>query len=258
MLFVIDAGNTNIVLGAYRGDDLVENWRIGTKKGRTADEYGILIRELLKVSGLDYKEIRDIILSSVVPPLDSVIIEMSEKYFNVKPQIVGPGLKCGIPILYDNPKEVGADRIVNAVAAVKRYKGPIIVVDFGTATTFDLITEKGEYSGGVIAPGIGISIEALFDKASKLPKVDLVKPKKIIGKNTAASIQSGIIYGYVGLVDGIVTKMKEEAGVDAKVVATGGLAPLIAAESSCIDEVVEKLTLEGLKEIFELNRGRAT
>ena len=256
MLFVIDAGNTNIVLGVYRGDDLVENWRIGTKKGRTADEYGILIRELLKISGLDYKEIRDIILSSVVPPLDSVIIEMSEKYFNVKPQIVGPGLKCGIPILYDNPKEVGADRIVNAVAALKRYKGPVIVVDFGTATTFDFITAKGEYSGGVIAPGIGISIEALFEKASKLPKVELVKPKKIIGKNTAASIQSGIIYGYVGLVDGIVTKMKEEAGVDAKVVATGGLAPLIAAESSCIDEVIEKLTLEGLKEIFELNRGR--
>ena len=256
MLFVIDAGNTNIVLGVYRGDDLVENWRIGTKKGRTADEYGILIRELLKVSGLDYKEISDIILSSVVPPLDSVIIEMSEKYFNVKPQIVGPGLKCGIPILYDNPKEVGADRIVNAVAAIKRYRGPVIVVDFGTATTFDFITAKAEYSGGVIAPGIGISIEALFEKASKLPKVELVKPKKIIGKNTAASIQSGIIYGYVGLVDGIVTKMKEETGVDAKVVATGGLAPLIAAESSCIDEVIEKLTLEGLKEIFELNRGR--
>lgn len=257
MLFVIDAGNTNIVLGAYEGDDLVEHWRIGTKKGRTADEYGILIRELLKVSGLDYKEIRDIILSSVVPPLDSVIIEMSEKYFNVKPQIVGPGLKCGIPILYENPKEVGADRIVNAVAAVKRYKGPIIVVDFGTATTFDLITAKGEYSGGVIAPGIGISIEALFDKASKLPKVDLIKPKKIIGKNTSESIQSGIIYGYVGLVEGIVAKMKEESGVEAIVVATGGLAPLIAAETSSIDEVIEKLTLEGLKEIFELNRGRA-
>ena len=256
MLFVIDAGNTNIVLGVYRGDDLVENWRIGTNKGRTADEYGILIRELLKVSGLDHKEIRDIILSSVVPPLDSIIIEMSEKYFNVKPQVVGPGLKCGIPILYDNPKEVGADRIVNAVAAIKRYKGPVIVVDFGTATTFDFITAKGEYGGGVIAPGIGISIEALFEKASKLPKVELVKPKKIIGKNTAASIQSGIIYGYVGLVDGIVTKMKEEAGVEAKVVATGGLAPLIAAESCCIDEVVEKLTLEGLKEIFELNKGR--
>ena len=253
----MDAGNTNIVLGAYRGDDLVEHWRIGTKKGRTADEYGILIRELLKVSGLDYKEIRNIILSSVVPPLDSVIIEMSEKYFNVKPQIVGPGLKCGIPILYENPKEVGADRIVNAVAALKRYKGPIIVVDFGTATTFDLITAKGEYSGGVIAPGIGISIEALFDKASKLPKVDLVKPKKIIGKNTSESIQSGIIYGYVGLVEGIVARMKEEAGVKAIVVATGGLAPLIAAETSCIDEVIEKLTLEGLKEIFELNRGRA-
>jgi type III pantothenate kinase len=257
VLFVIDAGNTNIVLGAYRGDELVENWRIGTKKGRTADEYGILIRELLKVSGLDHKEIRDIILSSVVPPLDSVIIEMSKKYFNVKPQIVGPGLKCGIPILYENPKEVGADRIVNAVAAVKRYKGPIIVVDFGTATTFDLITAKGEYNGGVIAPGIGISIEALFEKASKLPKVDLVKPKKIIGKNTSESIQSGIIYGYVGLVEGIVAKMKEEAGVKAMVVATGGLAPLIAAETSSIDEVIEKLTLEGLKEIFELNRGRA-
>ncbi|MDT8317267.1 MAG: type III pantothenate kinase [bacterium] len=257
MLFVIDAGNTNIVLGAYRGDDLVESWRIGTKKGRTADEYGILIRELLKVSGLDYKDIKDIILSSVVPPLDSVIIEMSEKYFNVKPMIVGPGLKCGIPILCENPKEVGADRIVNAVAVLKRFKGPVIVVDFGTATTFDLITAKGEYCGGVIAPGIGISIEALFDKASKLPKVDLVKPKKVIGKNTSESIQSGIIYGYVGLVEGIVAKIKEEAGVEAIVVATGGLAPLIAAETSSIDEVVDKLTLEGLKEIFELNRGRA-
>ena len=256
MLFVIDAGNTNIVLGAYRGDDLVEHWRIGTKKGRTADEYGILIRELLRVSGIDYKEIVNIILSSVVPPLDSVIMEMSRKYFNVKPQVVGPGLKCGIPILYENPKEVGADRIVNAVAAVKRYKGPVIVVDFGTATTFDLVTAKGEYYGGVIAPGIGISIEALFEKASKLPKVDLVKPKRVIGKNTSESIQSGIIYGYVSLVEGIVARMKEEAGVKAIVVATGGLAPLIAAEASCIDEVVEKLTLEGLKEIFELNRGR--
>ena len=254
MLFVIDVGNTNIVLGIYKGDHLLENWRIGTKRGRTVDEYGILVKELLSFSNIDSREITDIIISSVVPPLDSTLTSMSEKYFAIKPMIVGQGLKSGIPILYENPKEVGADRIVNAVAALKRFGGPIIVVDFGTATTFDLITKKGEYSGGVIAPGIGISVEALFQRASKLPRIDLVKPKKVIGRNTVNSIQSGIIHGYVSLVDGIVLKMKEEAGVEAKVIATGGLASLIAKESRFIDEVVPNLTLEGLKEIFDINK----
>jgi len=257
VLFVIDVGNTNIVLGIYRGDELIESWRISTKKERTADEYGILIREILNSSGIDAGEISDIISSSVVPPLESTIIEMSLRYFGVRPLIVGPGLKSGISILYENPKEVGADRIVNAVAAVKRYGSPIIVVDFGTATTFDLINKKGQYEGGVIAPGIGISVEALFQRASKLPRVDLVKPKKIIAKNTVSSIQAGILYGYVGLVDGIVSRIKEEAGIESKVVATGGLASLIAGDSSTIDEVAENLTLEGLKIIYEMNRGNA-
>jgi len=255
MLFVIDVGNTNIVLGIYKGDKLLESWRIGTKRGRTVDEYGILVKELLSFSNIDSREISNIIISSVVPPLDSTIIDMSEKYFRIKPMVVGQGLKSGIPILYENPKEVGADRIVNAVAALKRFGGPVIVVDFGTATTFDFITKKGEYAGGIISPGIGISVEALFQRASKLPRIDLVKPKKVIGRNTVNSIQSGIIHGYVSLVDGIVSKMKEEANVEAKVVATGGLAPLIAKESDYIDEVVHNLTLEGLKEIFDLNKG---
>lgn len=255
MLFVIDIGNTNIVLGVYRGDELVKSWRVGTKKGRTDDEYGILIKELLVSGGIDAEEIDAIIMSSVVPPLESTIVEMAEKYFNIKPLIVGPGLKSGIPILYENPREVGADRIVNAVAALNRYGSPLIVVDFGTATTFDLITEKGEYGGGVIAPGIGISVDALFQRASKLPRVDIVRPPKVVGRNTINSIQSGIFYGYVGLVEGIVTRIRDEVGVKARVVATGGFASLIAKESGLIDEVAENLTLEGLKIIYEANKG---
>ncbi len=255
MLFVIDIGNTNIVLGLYRGEELVKNWRVGTRHGMTSDEYGILVKELLAFSGIDSGEISDIIVSSVVPPLDSIIIEMSQRYFGVRPLVVGPGLKSGLPILYENPKEVGADRIVNSVAALKRYGCPVIVVDFGTATTFDLVNEKGEYAGGVIAPGLDLAVEALFRKASKLPRVDLSRPPRVIGRNTVNSIQSGIYYGYVSLVDGIVTRMKAEAGIDPKVVATGGLASLIAGESSTIDDVVENLTLEGLREIFQLNKG---
>lgn len=254
MLLVIDVGNTNIVIGLYSGDELVENWRVATKKERTVDEYGILIKELLGFSSIDTGKIDDVIISSVVPPLESTLCEMGEKYFGIKPLMVGPGLKSGIPILYENPKEVGADRIVNAVAALKKYGAPLIVVDFGTATTFDLITEKGEYGGGVIAPGIGISVDALFQHASKLPRVDFVRPEKVVGRNTVNSIQSGIVFGYVGLVDGIVDRMKKEAGVKAKVVATGGLAGLIARESVLIDEVSENLTLEGLKIIYEANR----
>ncbi len=254
MLLVIDVGNTNIVLGLYRADDLIENWRIATKKGRTVDEYGILVKELLTYSKVDTEKIDDVIISSVVPPLESTLCEMSEKYFSIKPMMVGPGLKSGIPILYENPKEVGADRIVNAVAALNKYGAPLIVVDFGTATTFDLITERGEYGGGVIAPGIGISVDALFQRASKLPRVDFVRPKKVVGRNTVDSIQSGIVFGYVGLVDGIVDRMKKEAGIEAKVVATGGMAGLIAKESVSIDELSENLTLEGLKIIYEANR----
>jgi len=254
LLLVIDVGNTNIVIGLYSGDDLVENWRVATKKERTTDEYGILIKELLGFSTIDAEKIDDIIMSSVVPPLESTLCETGEKYFGIKPMMVGPGLKSGIPILYENPREVGADRIVNSVAALKKYGAPLIVVDFGTATTFDLITEKGEYGGGVIAPGIGISVDALFQRASKLPRVDFVRPEKVIGRNTVNSIQSGIVFGYVGLVDGIVDRMKKEAGVNAKVIATGGLAGLIARESVSIDEVSENLTLEGLKIIYEANR----
>jgi len=255
VLLVIDIGNTNIVLGVYDKDRLRGNWRLGTNKGRTSDEYGILIKEILSFSDIECEKISDAIISSVVPPLESTIVQMATKYFNLEPLIVGPGIRSGMPILYENPKEVGADRIVNSVAAFRKHKGSLIVVDFGTATTFDMVSARGEYVGGVIAPGIGISVEALFHSASKLPRVDLVRPSRVVGKNTINSIQSGIIYGYVGLVDGIVSRIKKEAKDETAVIATGGLAGLIADESSEIDEVDENLTLDGLKIIFEMNRG---
>ncbi len=253
MLLVIDIGNTNIVLGVYDENHLIDSWRLGTKKGRTCDEYGILIKEILGFSSIECKKIKSAIISSVVPPLESTILQMAIKYFNIEPLIVGPGVKTGMPILYENPKEVGADRIVNSVAAFRKHNKPLIVVDFGTATTFDLVSKKGEYVGGVIAPGIGISVEALFQRASKLPRVDLIRPDKVVGKNTVNSIQSGIIYGYVGLVDGIVRKMKKEVKDIAMVIATGGFAKLIARESAEIDDVCENLTLDGLNMIFKMN-----
>ncbi len=253
MLLVIDIGNTNIVLGVYKRDHLVDSWRLGTKKGRTCDEYGILIKEILGFSSIECGSIKSAVISSVVPPLESTIVQMAIKYFNIEPLIIGPGIKTGMPILYENPKEVGADRIVNSVAAFRKYNKSLIVVDFGTATTFDLVSNKGEYVGGVIAPGIGISVEALFQRASKLPRIDLIRPDKVIGRNTVNSIQSGIIYGYVGLVDGIVRKMKKEAKDLSVVIATGGFAGLIAQESIEISEVSENLTLDGLRIIYKMN-----
>ncbi|GAB4264838.1 type III pantothenate kinase [Thermincola ferriacetica] len=255
MLLVLDVGNTNIVLGVFEGANLLNSWRIATDKQKAVDEYGVQIRVLFDYSGVKPQKIKDVIISSVVPPVTPILEGMAKKYFNAKPMVVGPGIKTSISIKYDNPREVGADRIVNAVAARALYKGPLIVVDFGTATTFCAISESGEYLGGAIAPGVGISMEALFTRAAKLPRVELIRPKNVIGKNTVSSMQSGIFYGFVGQVDGIIKRIKEEMGADAYVVATGGLAELIGRESRMIDVVNKNLTLEGLRIIYERNKG---
>lgn len=254
MLLVVDVGNTNTVIGLYDGNKLVNNWRVRTVADHTVDEYGMLILNLYRTSKISSKSVTDIIISCVVPPMLNILEPLCERYFNVKPLIVGPGIKTGMPIHYDNPKEVGADRIVNAVAAHEKYKGELIVVDFGTATTFDYITIKGEYMGGCIAPGLLISSEALFEKASKLPRVEFSRPKTALAKDTVSSMQAGIIYGYAGLVDGIVTRMKSEIGHDATVIATGGLLHVVAQETKTINVIDEMLTLEGLKIIYQRNR----
>ncbi len=254
MLLAIDAGNSNILLGVFKGDTLLYDWRLLTAVEKTSDEYGILFQNLYRSVDLASGDTEAIIISCVIPPLASTFEDLCQKYFHLKPLFVGPGVKTGIPIHYDNPREVGADRIVNAVSAYEHYRKSLIVVDFGTATTFDGISARGEYLGGAIAPGIMISSEALFQRASKLPRVELVKPENVIGKNTVASMQSGIIYGYVGLIDGIVNRMKEEMGDNPFVVATGGLAQLIAADSETIDEVDEYLTLKGLRIIYSKNK----
>lgn len=255
MILVFDVGNTNIVLGVYEGEELLNSWRMSTDRNKTSDEYGVLISQLFDYNGLKLTDVESVIISSVVPPLMYSLQAMSIKYCNKEPLIIGPGIKTGMNIKYDNPKEVGADRIVNAVAAYEKYGGPIIVVDFGTATTFCAISKEGDYLGGVISPGIKISSEALFQRAAKLPKVELVKPKNIICKNTVNSMQSGIIYGYVGLVDYIVERMKTELNNEVKsVIATGGLSTLIASESKTIDTIDKLLTLEGLRIIYERNK----
>jgi type III pantothenate kinase len=254
MLLVMDIGNSNITFGIFDGKKLLQHWRIGTAKNKTSDEYGILIKELFFMNKIDKKSITHIALSSVVPPLLPTMVEMFHKYLNLTPMIIEPGIKTGMPILYDNPRDVGADRIVNGVAAFEKYKGPVIVIDFGTATTFDAVSQKGEYLGGVIAPGIVISSEALFHHTAKLPRIEFVKPKEVIGKNTIWSMQSGIIYGYAGLVDSIVIRMKKEMGCIPSVIATGGLAEIISSASETIEKVDPFLTLEGLRIIFEKNR----
>ena len=254
-LLCIDIGNTNIVLGVAERSRILDHWRIRTERDITADEMGILIQNLFRNADLPMKGIRHVIVSCVVPPLLNTVEVFSRRYFNIEPMIVGPATETGMPILYDNPKEVGADRIVNAVAAYEKYRTAMVVVDFGTATTFDYVSEDGAYQGGAIAPGVVISSEALFQKASKLPRVEIfAKPKSVLAKDTISSMNVGIIYGYAGLVDGIVKRMKKEVGRDLKVIATGGLAPLICEISETIDHVEEFLTLEGLMIIFKRNR----
>ena len=255
MLLVFDVGNTNMVLGLYKGEKLENYWRIHTDKNKTSDEYGMLIKDLFRHENMDIKDIKDVIISSVVPDVMHSLENFCRKYCDIEAMVVGPGIKTGINIKYDNPKQVGADRIVNAVSGIEKYGYPLIIVDFGTATTFCAISEKGDYLGGTIAPGLKISSDALFQRASKLPRVELVKTGTVIAKNTVTAMQSGIVYGYVGLVEKIIDMMKEELGnEEVKVVATGGLSSLIASETDKINEIDRVLTLDGLRMIYEKNK----
>ncbi len=253
MLLVLDVGNTNTTLGVYEGAELRHSWRLTSERHRTVDEYGVMCRTLLLLAGLESAQVTEIAISSVVPPLDFTLHKMAQVYFHVEPLFV-TAKNSGMPVLYDDPSEVGADRIVNAVAAFEKYGGPCIVVDFGTATTFDAISQAGEYLGGIIFPGIQISADALFQRAAQLHKTEIRRPEKVIGTNTTASIQSGLYYGNIGVVDGVLEKMIEEMGAGTHVVATGGLAPLISRGSRLIEKADADLTLEGLRIIYERNR----
>lgn len=277
MLLALDVGNTNTVLGLYRLEEeqpgsateagsaagqsrangelkLAAHWRVTTHRTQTADEYGVLFINLFNMSGISVDQVKHIIISSVVPPVETTLRRVCEKYFHLQPLFVEPGIKTGMPVLVDNPSELGADRLVNAIAAFERYGGPCIVVDFGTATTFDVISAKGEYLGGAIAPGLGISADALFARAARLGRVDVKRPPKVIGTNTVTHLQSGLYYGYIGLVDGILERMTAELGAPAKVIATGGLARQISGDSRYIAQIDDMLTLDGLRILFERNR----
>jgi type III pantothenate kinase len=255
MLLVMDVGNTNTVLGVYETTRLVAHWRLTTVRNRTVDEYGILARNLLSLASIEASAIDGLIIASVVPPLNGVLEAMARTYFKIKPLFVEPGVKTGMPILYDNPQEVGADRIVNGVAAFERCRSAAIVVDFGTATTFDAISAKGEYLGGAIAPGLSISAEALFERAARLPRVDIRRPPAVIGRNTTHSLQAGLFHGYIALVQGILERMRLEIPPPVRTIGTGGLlGPLEAELKSILDELDPNLTLEGLRIIYERNR----
>jgi type III pantothenate kinase len=272
MLLAIDVGNTNTVLGLYRLDgpvdaagaeaastpeherELVAHWRVTTHRTQTSDEYGVLFVNLFNMHGLAVDQVTHIIISSVVPPVEGTLRRVCEKYFHLQPLFVEPGIKTGMPVLVDNPAELGADRLVNAIAAFERYGGPCIVVDFGTATTFDVISAKGEYLGGAISPGLGISADALFARAARLGRVDIKRPQKVIGTNTVTHLQSGLYYGYIGLVDGILERMTKEIGAEVRVISTGGLARQISGDSQFIKQIDDMLTLDGLRILFERNR----
>jgi type III pantothenate kinase len=272
MLLAVDVGNTNTVLGLYRLDadaglppkgaavapkdrfDLTAHWRLTTHRTQTVDEYGVFFVKLFEMHGLSPSQVTHIIISSVVPPLDSTLLQVCETYFHLEPLFVEPGIKTGMPVLVDNPTELGADRLADSIAAIERYGGPCIVVDFGTATKFEVISEKGEYLGGAIAPGLGLSAEALFSRAARLSRVDIKRPAKVIGTNTVGHLQSGLYYGYIGLVDGILERIFAELGQKPRVIATGGLARMVAADSRYISEIDDLLTLDGLRILFERNR----
>jgi type III pantothenate kinase len=254
MLLALDIGNTAITIGVFDGEKLRARWTIATDVENMVDEYAILLLNLLQTHGLKREEVTEAILASVVPSLTPVFNEVSRRYFSVTPMTVDPGVKTGVRIMYDSPRDVGADRVVDAVAASKLYGPPLIVVDFGTATVFDAISKEGDYVGGAIAPGIGISAQALFERTAKLPRIELERPRTAIGKTTVAAMQSGLVFGYVGLIEGIIARMKEELGAASKVVATGGWAPLIARETPAIDVVNLDLPLIGLQLIHEANR----
>lgn len=254
MLLLIDVGNTNIVMGIYEGDEFKFSWRLGTKVARTSDEYGLQVDSILRHYGVDIEDITDVVLASVVPSIQHTLKTMCARYLGKEPMVIGEGTKTGMKIKYDNPKEVGADRIVNAVAAYERYGGPCIIIDIGTAISFDVVSKDGEYLGGAISPGIGISSEALFSRTSKLPKVELEEPKTVIGKNTVEAIQSGVVYGFIGLVDNVIENILAEMKLDkseVKIIATGGYAKLIASKSKYIEDYDYDITLQGMKMIYE-------
>lgn len=256
LLLTIDAGNTNTVFGVHAGAELRAHWRLTTRREQTADEYGILVRNLFAASDIEPASIAGVALASVVPPLTSVLVALARQYLSQEPLVVEPGVKTGMPILYDPPGDVGADRIVNGVAAFAQFGGPVIVVDFGTATTLDVVTKRGEYAGGVIVPGVGISADALFQRAARLPRVEVRNPGRVVGRTTVASIQSGLYFGYAAMVEGLIARIRAELGEKARVVATGGLAETLAAELPSIERVDPVLTLNGLRLIWERNRAQ--